>query len=180
MVIFGADTTTSQFTYSNFRFSCCRKSIFCFAGSFPHFSQKSPWFVENQFTLILFDIFLWKFKHLPSCSQHSLNLKQNKVDLIAKPTFQEAIQCHHTQKLLRYNPYINIPLYQIKNHCLFLISVMLYWASASGWSKFALTVTVFQKLSYTYKIALPIKEPKIFLPVIIKTGSFKQSCAEHF
>ena len=110
--------------------------------AFPISAKKSPWFVENQFTLILFDIFLWKFKHLPSCSQHSLNLKQNKVDLIAKPTFQEAIQCHHTQKLLRYNPYINIPLYQIKNHCLFLISVMLYWTSASGCSKFALTVSL--------------------------------------
>ena len=49
----------------------------------------------NFYSIISFNIFLWKYHHaLSSCSQHTWNPKQNKVDVFAKPTFQEPFQEH--------------------------------------------------------------------------------------
>ena len=83
-------------------FMIIMNQVFVFAV-FPHFGFKEVLDLHkiNFFILILFSVFLRKYCHpLPSCSQHHINQKQNKVYIFAKPTFQEVTQCHHTNTLL--------------------------------------------------------------------------------
>ena len=70
-----------------FPISAIRKCLICRKSTFSH---------------LFIQFFLWKNRHaLPSCSQHPWNPNEIKVDIIAKPTFQEVTQCHRTQTLYK-------------------------------------------------------------------------------
>ena len=105
--------------------------LFCpaFAGSFPYLSNKEvPDLCKiNLFTLILFNIFLWKYCHvLLSCSQHPWN--QSKT----RSTILEGLH-----KIWSLNIYPSIS--NIGQH-LFLISFTIYWTSTLDCSKLAPTL----------------------------------------
>ena len=114
------------------------------------------------------------------------HLVSNPLEIQSRTSFIFS-QSQHSKRLLnitahknsiKYNPFLYILLYQIKKQHLFLLLVTIFWISTSGCSKLALTLSV-TWVSYTYKIALVIKECKRLPLVTIKTSSFIK-CGEHF
>ena len=73
-----------------------------FIGSFHHFSRKEVPDLQkiNPFTIIRY--FSQKIpSSIAILFPISWNPKQNKVDILAKPAFQEVTQCHRTQTLYK-------------------------------------------------------------------------------
>ena len=70
-----------------FPISAIRKCLICRKSTFSH---------------LFIQFFLWKYCHtLPFCSQLPWNPNYIKVDIMAKPTFQEVTQFHRTQTLYK-------------------------------------------------------------------------------
>ena len=100
--------------------------------------------------LILSNIFLKRYRHPLSCSsQHPWNPKHNKVDIFAKPTFQEVSQCYRTHTHIKI--FLIYKLLILNQKTALVVTVTIYWTLAPGCFKFAVTLSLTFRILYFQK-----------------------------